>query len=70
MSIGGRLLCSMQFADDVDLVGGTEELEQLAERRKAEENSCWLRRVVSSDSSKILVSIIKPKQSTNIHMNG
>ena len=32
MSIGGRPLCSLRFADDIDLLGGSWEEEQLTER--------------------------------------
>ena len=32
VSIGGRPLCNLQFADDIDLlIGSEEELQQLAE---------------------------------------
>ena len=31
--IGGRLLCNLPFADDIDLLGGSkEELQQLTKR--------------------------------------
>ena len=34
MSIGGRPLCNLQIADDIDLLGGSEEFQQLTERRE------------------------------------
>ena len=32
MSIGGRPLRNLRFADDMDLLGGSDELQQLTER--------------------------------------
>ena len=30
--IGGRSLCNLRFTDDIDLLGSSEELQQLTER--------------------------------------
>ena len=67
--IGGRPLCNLRFADDIDLLGSSEkELQQLTQRleKTAAENSVE----INSDKSKILVNSIKPRPSTNIQMNG
>ena len=59
VSIGGRLLCNLWFADDIDrLEGSQEELQKLAER--VEKTAVGYGMEISSDKSKILVSSIKP----------
>ena len=69
MSIGGWPLCNLQFADDFDMLGGSEEeLQQLAER--LEKTVAGYGMEISSDKSKILDNSIKPRPSTNIWMNG
>ena len=50
------------------LGGSEEELQQLAERPEKTAVGCGME--VSSDKSKILVSGMKPRPSTNIWMNG
>ena len=57
----------MRFSDDIDLLGGSEELQHLTE---------WLEKTavdygmeISSDKGKILVTSIKRRLSTNIRMN-
>ena len=80
-SIGGRLLCNLRFAyrniiiiiiiiaDDVDLLGGSEEeLPQLNER--LEKATAGYGMEISSNKRKILVNSIKPHLTTNIWMNG
>ena len=63
LSIGGRPLCNLRFADDIVLLGSSEEeLQSLTQG--LEETA------VESDKSKILVNSIKSRQSTNIQMNG
>ena len=69
MSIRGRPLCNLQFADDIDLLGGCgEELQQLSESLK--KTGAGYGMEISPDKSKILVNSIKPRPSTNIWMNG
>ena len=56
--IGGRPLCNLQFADDIDLLGSSqEELQQLTQI--LEEIAAEYGTEISSDKSKILVSSIK-----------
>ena len=59
MSIGGRPLCNLWFADDIDLLGGSEEeLKQLAERQEKAAADYSMK--ISSDETKIIVNNIKP----------
>ena len=63
-SIGGRPFCDLRFADDIGLLGGSEEeLQQLTQR--LEETAAVYGSEISSDKSKILVNSIKPTPSTN-----
>ena len=67
VSIGGRPLCNLQFADDIDQLGGSqEELQQLTERLEKIAASYGLEKC--SNKGKILVNIIKPRSSTNMGM--
>jgi hypothetical protein len=69
VSIGGRPLCNLRFADDIDLLGSSEEeLQQLT--RRLEETAAEYGMEISSEKSKILVNSTKPRPSTNIQMNG
>ena len=71
MSIGGRRLCNWRFADDIDLLGGSEkELQQLAERLGKTAANYGME--ISADKSNILVLVhsIKLSPSTNIRMSG
>ena len=68
VSIRGRPLCDLRFADDVDPLGSREEeLQQLTQR--LEETAAEYGMEISSEKSKILVNSIKPRPSTNIQMN-
>ena len=68
-SLGGRPLCNLPFADDIDLLGGTEEeLQQLAER--LEKTATGYAMKIGSHKSKIFVNSIKPRPSTNIRITG
>ena len=58
----------MWFADDIDLLGGSEELQQLTGRR--EKTAIGYGLEISSDKSKIVINNIKPRPSTNVWMNG
>ena len=65
LSIGGRPLCNLRFADDIDLLGSSvEELQQLTQR--LEETAAEHGMEISSDKSKLLANSIKPWPSTNI----
>ena len=59
-SIGERLLCNLQFADGIDLMGGSKELQQLTERLEKTAAGYM------SDKSKILLNSIKPRPSSNM----
>ena len=59
---------TFEFADDNDLLGGSEELHQLTER--LERTAAGYSMEVALDKSKILVNNIKPRPPTNIWMNG
>ena len=66
--IGGRPLCNLRFADDIHLLGSSEE--KLQQLRRLEETAAEYGMEISSEKSKILVNSIKPRPSTNIQMNG
>ena len=69
VSIGGQPLFNLRFADDIDLLGGSEEeLQQSIER--LEKTAVGYGMEISSHKSKILVNSIKPRPSTDIRMNG
>ena len=69
MSIIGRLLCNPQFADNINLLGGSEEEFQQS-TESLEKTADGYGMEISSNKSKILVNSIKPRPSTNIRMNG
>ena len=59
----------MRFADDIDLLDGSEEeLQQLTERLG--KTAAGYGMEICSDKSKILVNSIKPRPSTNMWING
>ena len=59
----------MQFADDINVLEGSEEeLQQLTER--LEKTAAGYGMEASSDNSIILVNTIKLRPSANIRMNG
>ena len=67
-SIEERPICNLRFADDINLLGGSEEeLQQLAER--LEKTAAGYGMEISSVKSTNLVNIIKPRPSTNLRMN-
>ena len=69
VSIGGRSLCHLRFADDIDLLGNIkEELQQVTQR--LEETAAEYGMEISSNKSKILVNSIKSRSPTKIQMNG
>ena len=62
-------LCNLQLANDIDLLGGSdEELQQLTER--LEKAAAGYGTEISSNNGKTLVDSIKPRPLTNIWMNG
>ena len=65
----GILFYNLWFADDIDLLGGSEvELQQLTERLK--KTAADYSMEFSCDKSKIFVSSIKPRGIINRQMNG
>ena len=69
VSSGGRQLCNLWFADDINLLGNSEEdLQQLTQR--LEETAAEYGMKMSFNKSKILVSSIKSRLSANIQMDG
>ena len=69
MSIGRRPLYNQRFADDIDLLESSEEELQQSTKR-LQETAAEYGMEISPDKSKILVSGIQPRPSTNIQMNG
>ena len=67
-SIGGWPLCNLQFVDDIDRLGGSEELQQLTERLEKTVGGYGVE--ISSNISKLLVKRIKLRSLVNIWMNG
>jgi hypothetical protein len=69
ISIGGRPLCNLRFADDIDLMGGNEaELQELTTRLEKASGAVGME--VSSEKSKILVNSHSQQAATNIMLNG
>ncbi len=68
ISIGGRPLCNLRFADNIDLMGGSEaELQDLTTRM--EKSSSQYGMEVSSEKNKITVNSHTHHAPTNIKMN-
>ena len=58
LSMGGRPLCNLRFATDIDLLGGREEeLQQLTDRLEKTAAECGME--ISSDKRKIPINSIK-----------
>ena len=69
ISIGGRQICNLRFADDIDLMGKTEkELQELTS--KLDNSASKYGMEISAEKSKILVNSTLPTVPTNISMNG
>ena len=67
ISIGGRPLCNLRFADDIDLIAGSNhELRDLTDRLTSRASAHGME--VSSEKSKVLVNNNDKK--ANIRMNG
>ena len=68
ISIGGRPICNLRFADDIDLMAGSnEELQDLTNRLTESANAFGME--VSSEKSKVLVNS-RNNASADISMNG
>ena len=68
ISIGGRPISNLRFADDIDLMGGSnQELQNLTDRLTARSGAYGME--VSSEKSKIMVNSTKDTPA-NISMNG
>ena len=68
ISINGRPLCNLRFADDIDLMGGTkEELQELTDHLTTASSAYGMK--ASTEKSKILVNSSN-KKSADITMNG
>ena len=69
ITIGGRPLCNLRFADDIDLIGKSEsELQQLT--TKLEESAGAYGMEISAEKSKVLVNNDRTTLKTEIQMNG
>ena len=67
-SIGGRPVCNLRFADDIDLMGGSsKELQDLTNSLVAKAGDYGME--VSTEKSKVMVNSTN-NISTNINMNG
>ena len=69
VSITGLPHCNLWFADDVDLLRGSEEELQRPTDR-LEKTAVGYGMEFSSDNSKILVNSTKQRPSTTVWMNG
>ena len=68
ISIGGRPICNLRFADDIDLMGGSNtELQDLTNKLATTASAYGME--VSSEKSKVLVNSTS-NISANITMNG
>ena len=68
ISIGGRPVCNLRFADDIDLMGGTNnELQDLTNKLANRANAYGME--ISAEKSKIMVNSTDDI-SANITMNG
>lgn len=69
ISIGGRPICNLRFADDIDLMGKSEaELQDLTTRLEEVARAYGME--ISAEKSKILVNSINKTAPANITMNG
>ena len=67
VAIGGRPLCNLRFANDINLLGNSvEDLQQLTQSR--EETAAEYGMEISFNKSKILVNSIKPRRA-NQHID-
>lgn len=67
--IGGRPVCNLRFADDIDLMGGSnQELQLLTDKLAGRARAYGME--VSTDKSKVMVNSTNNNSSANITMNG
>ena len=68
ISIGGRPICNLRFADDIDLMAGTnDELQSLTNKLTSRAAAFGME--VSAEKSKVMVNSLQ-NISANIQMNG
>ena len=68
VSIGGREICNLRFADDIDLIAdGEEELQELTTRLELTVKKFGME--INTDKSKILVNSRQPTQPCTININ-
>ena len=68
-SIGGMLICNLRIADEIDLIGRSEnELQNLTNR--LEEKTTAYGMEISSEKSKVLLNSTNQKTPIDITMNG
>ena len=68
VSIGGRPICNLRFADDIDLIAGNHnELQELTQRLEKAAGAFGME--VSTEKSKIMVTSKTPTQHPAIKMN-
>ena len=69
ISIGGRPICNLRFADDIDLMAGSEaELQDLTTRLEKAAGRYGME--ISSEKSKIMVNSNTHQAATSITLNG
>ena len=69
ISIGGRPICNLRFADDIDLMGSSNsELQDLTDNLINSSKAYGME--VSSEKSKVMVKSTRPNLTSNILMNG
>ena len=68
ISIGGRIISNLGFADDIDLMGGNnDELQELTDRLSNSARECGME--ISSEKNKVMVNSID-NTTVQISMNG
>ena len=68
ISIGGRIICNLRYADDIDLMGGNnDELQELTDRLS--NNAGGYGMEISSEKSKVMVNS-GDNTTVQISMNG
>lgn len=69
ISIGGRPICNLRFADDIDLMADNEaKLQNLTTRLKKPAGRYSME--VSSEKSKVMVDSHTDQRTTSITLNG
>ena len=69
ISIGGRPICNLRFADDIDLMGGTNDELQNLTTKLANRSSAYGMEI-SAEKSKTMVNSSSRDTNTSITMNG